>query len=152
MRQTTPTGEPKLPDVFTRIDLDAFLRDAARLVEERVEAQRGVAGLAVKTAFRIAQGLRADFPVGALRQLFPEFAASLASVLATKRPEQSYEELFSTEADRVSRALLSVTDRRVQQLKSKAARGAYEKIRNQAERNVRHAAPDVGRLLDRHAR
>jgi len=151
MQQTTQTSEAKLPDVFTRIDLDAFLRDAARLVEERVEARRGVAGLAVKTAFRIAQGLRPDFPLDALRQLFPDFASSLADVLASKRPDQSHEELFTAEAERVARALLAVADRRVLQVKPKAVRAAYEKIRNQAERNVREAAPDIGRLLDRHA-
>lgn len=152
MQRMTQTNEPTLPEVFNRIDREAFLGDVARIVEEQVEAQRGVAGFAIKGAYRIAQGLRADFPASALRQLFPAFAWSLGDVVARKGPDQSYEELFTAEADRVTEALLSVADGRVRQLQSKPVRAAYEKIRNHAGRNVRQAAPRIGRALDRHAR
>src|SRR5690606_39192952 len=61
MRRTMQSDEASLPDVFARLDRDAFLADAARLVEEEVLAQTGVAGFAIRGAYRLVAGLRPGF-------------------------------------------------------------------------------------------
>src|SRR5690606_41505477 len=58
MQRMTQTNEPTLPEVFNRIDREAFLGDVARIVEEQVEAQRGVAGFAIKGAYRRSEERR----------------------------------------------------------------------------------------------
>lgn len=148
----TQTNEPTLPDVFARLDREPFLRDVAQLVEEEVLAQSGVAGFAIRGAFRLAVGFRPNFLPEALRQLYPSFAERLGETLAMKAGDQSYEELFAAQDARVAAALLSVADERAGRIQVRALRAAYRKIRSHAEPSVRRAAPRIGGLLDRHAR
>lgn len=148
----TQTNEATLPEVFAKLDRDAFLRDVAALVEEEVEAQGGITGFAIKGSYRIAQGFRPNFLSSALRQLFPAFASRLAEVVAAKAEGQSYEALFRAEEERVTAALLAVADERAREAQTKTVRGAYQKIRGHAEKKVRRAVPRLGGILDRHAR
>lgn len=148
----TQTNEPKLPDVFAGIDRDRFLEEVAALVDDEVKSQSGVAGFAIRGAYRIALGLRPAFVEEALRQLFPAFAARLDPILAAKQEHQSHEELFDAEQAQVAAALLSVTDGRAQAIRIRALRAAYQKVRGHADKSVRRAAPGLGRILDRHIR
>lgn len=137
--------------MFATMDRDAFLDDAARLVEEEVEATRGVSGLATKGAFRLAAGLVPGFPREALDRLYPSFARALARVTEGKASDASHEAHFSLRAEEVADALLSITDRKMEGAGG-AFRGAYTKVRGAAKRYVAEAAPRIGRLLDVHAR
>ncbi len=151
MRRMTRTNET-LPDVFAKLDRERFLRDVAELVEEEVGTQSGITGFAIRGSYRIAQGIRPDFLSAALRQLFPAFASRLGEVVSKKTDEQSYEELFRQEEERVTAVLLAVADERAEKIQLRAVRAAYQKIRSQAEKNVRNAVPRLGGILDRHAR
>lgn len=152
MQQATEEeNQEPLPPIFQSVDREGFLDDAARLLEEEVEAKGGVSGLAIKGAFRLASGLQGGFPRNALERLFPAFARALGPVLEAKQADQSHEALFSIRAEEVADALLSITDRRMEG-STGAFRGAYRKIRGAARRNVIEAAPRIGRLLDSHAR
>lgn len=152
MRRTIQIDEASLPDVFARLDRDAFLADAARLVEEEVLAQTGVAGFAIRGAYRLVAGLRPGFLADALRQLYPAFAVRLGETVARKTAAQSYEDLFAAERAQVATALLAVADARAARIQLRAVRAAYEKIRRHSEESVRRAAPRLGALLDRHVR
>ncbi len=52
---------------------------------------------------------------------------------------------------RVADALLAVTDRRAQQAQRQVVRGAYDKLRPMAKKQVEQAAPRMGKLLEKHA-
>jgi hypothetical protein len=51
----------------------------------------------------------------------------------------------------VADALLSITDKKAERSKSGLVKSTYEKLRGSAKKNVEHAVPRLGKLVERHA-
>jgi hypothetical protein len=85
-------------------------------------------------------GLLDDF-LDALDPIYQE-------AMQQKRPAGSY---LRDNSGRVADALLAITDARATRAKSQVVRGAYEKLRPMAKKQVEAAAPRLADLLDRHA-
>ncbi|AKU92329.1 DUF6918 family protein [Vulgatibacter incomptus] len=132
---------------------DEVIRDAARLIDEEVDAKGGLGGLALKGAYKLVTTAKQNFVGNTLERLLPDFASRLEPLYEERQrtaTNEPMERFFTVRAGDVADALLAITDERAARTDRGAARSAYEKLRPAARRHVAEAAPKLGRLLDRH--
>jgi hypothetical protein len=130
----------------------SVVAECVRLVDDEVASKGGISGIAVKTGYRVIKGLKPGFVSDAVDALLDDFCTRLQPLVdeakAQGKPIGAY---FLRERSRVAEALLAITDERAQHSKHAAVKGAYEKLRGLAKRNVEDAVPRIAALLDRQA-
>ena len=98
------------------------------------------------------KGIKPGFVEKAVEDLLPDFAKALDPIYAdAKSQNKNVSEFFSSNAGRVADALLAITDAKAQKAKSGVAKGAYEKLRGSAKKNVEQAAPRLGKLVEKYS-
>lgn len=126
--------------------------DACGVLDQEVADKGGLTGIAIKGAYKIVQGVKPGFVREAVEGLLDDFLDALDPIYQEaaqkKRPAGAF---LRENAARVADALLAITDRRAQKAKSQVVRGAYDKLRPMAKKQVEAAAPRLGDLLARHA-
>jgi len=126
--------------------------DACGVLDQEVGDKGGLSGIAIKGAYKIVQGVKPGFIREAVDGLLDDFLDALdplyQEAAQKKRPAGAY---VRDNASRVADSLLSITDTRAQKAKSQVVRGAYDKLRPMAKKQVEAAAPRLGDLLGRHA-
>ena len=130
---------------------DAVVNDALKVLDEEVADKSGLTGLAIKGGYKVVQGIKPGFVRQVVESLLPEFLKALDPVYAEavekKRPAGAY---LIEHKSQVADALLAVTDQKAQKA-SGAIRGAYDKLRPMAKKQVEAAAPRLAAMLERHA-
>jgi hypothetical protein len=130
----------------------ALVDDAVKVLDQEVADKGGLTGIAIKGAYKLVQGMRPGFIPHVVDHLLDDFLGALEPIYAEavekKRPAGAY---LLEQRDRVSDALLSVTDRRAQSAQSATIKSAYSKLRPMAKKQVDSAAPRLASLVDRHA-
>ena len=128
-----------------------IVKDCIELIDSEVKDKGGISGLMIKAGYGTVKGIKPGFVQHAVEDLLPEFAKALdpiyADAIAQKKPVGDF---FANNAGRVADALLAITDAKAQRAKSGVAKGAYEKLRGSAKKNVEQAAPRLGKLLEKH--
>ncbi len=128
-----------------------IVKDACELIDEEVKDKGGISGLAIKAGYGAVKGIKPGFVQHAVEDMLPEFAKALDPIYAdAKSQNKSVADFFASNAGRVADALLGITDAKAQRAKSGVAKGAYEKLRGSAKKNVEQAAPRLGKLLEKH--
>ncbi|HEX5098652.1 MAG TPA: hypothetical protein VFV94_04100 [Polyangiaceae bacterium] len=126
--------------------------DACGVLDQEVADKGGLTGIAIKGAYKIVQGVKPGFIREAVDGLLEDFLDALDPIyqeaVQKKRPAGAF---VRENASRVADALLAITDARAQRAKSQVIRGAYDKLRPMAKKQVEAAAPRLGDLLGRHA-
>ncbi|MBX3191895.1 MAG: hypothetical protein KF819_33195 [Labilithrix sp.] len=136
------TDEKKKPEI---------VKDCCELIDAEVKDKGGISGLAIKAGYGAVKGIKPGFVQHAVEDLLPEFAKALDPIYAdAKAQNKPASEFFASNADRVADALLAITDAKAQRAKSGVAKGAYEKLRGSAKKNVEQAAPRLGKLIEKH--
>ena len=131
--------------------LTAIIEDCCRLVDDEVSGKRGISGMAIKTGYKVVQGVRPGFVRNVMKALLPEFADAMEPIRQEAsekgQPLGSY---FATNSDRVADALLAVTDARASASNLGAVKAAYGKLRGSAKKNVESAVPGLGRIVEKY--
>jgi len=128
-----------------------IVKDCCTLIDEEVKDKGGISGLAIKAGYGAVKGIKPGFVQHAVEDLLPEFAKALDPIYAdAKSQNKPVSEFFASNPGRVADALLAITDAKAQRAKSGVAKGAYEKLRGSAKKNVEQAAPRLGKLLEKH--
>ena len=128
-----------------------IVKDACELIDEEVKDKGGISGLAIKAGYGAVKGIKPGFVQNTVEDLLPEFAKALDPIYAdAKSQNKNVADFFANNASRVADALLSITDAKAQRAKSGVAKGAYDKLRGSAKKNVEQAAPRLGKLLEKH--
>ncbi|MCL2723680.1 MAG: hypothetical protein FWD69_04500 [Polyangiaceae bacterium] len=142
-----------LVDAFTdEAKKPQIIKDCCELIDAEVKDKGGISGLAIKAGYGAVKGIKPGFIEGAVTDLVPEFAKVLEPIYAdAKSQNKPVAEFFSSNTGRVADALLSITDAKAARAKSGVAKGAYEKLRGAAKKNVEQAVPRLGRLIEKHA-
>lgn len=136
------TGEAKKKDV---------VRDCCELIDAEVKDKGGISGLAIKAGYGTVKGIKPGFVEKAVEDLLPEFAKALDPIYEdAKSQNKPVGEFFASNASRVADALLTITDKKAQGAKSGVAKGAYEKLRGSAKKNVEAAVPRLGKLIEKY--
>ena len=129
-----------------------IIKDCCTLIDEEVKDKGGISGLAIKAGYGAVKGIKPGFVEGAVEDLLPEFAKALDPLYAdAKAQNKPIGDYFSSNADRVADALLSITDGKAKNAKSGVVKGTYEKLRPTAKKRVEQAIPRLGKLIEKHA-
>jgi hypothetical protein len=125
--------------------------DACGVLDQEVGDKGGLSGIAIKGAYKIVQGVKPGFIREAVNALLDDFLDALDPIYQEaaqkKRPADAF---LRDNASRAADALLSITDTRASKA-SGVVKGAYDKLRPMAKKQVEAAAPRLGGLLARHA-
>lgn len=136
------TNEDKKPEI---------LKACCALIDEEVKDKGGISGLAIKAGYGAVKGIKPGFVEHAVEDLLPEFARVLDPIYAdAKSQNKPVGDFFASNAGRVADALLSITDAKASRAKSGVAKGAYDKLRGSAKKNVEQAVPRLGKLIEKY--
>lgn len=137
------TDEAKKKDV---------VKDCCDLIDAEVKDKGGISGLAIKAGYKTVKGIKPGFIEKAVEDLLPEFAKALEPVYAdAKSQDKPIGEFLTSNSSRVADALLSITDEKAARAKSGVAKGAYEKLRSSAKKNVEQAVPRLAKLIEKYS-
>ena len=127
------------------------IRSCCDLIDAEVKDKGGISGLAIKAGYGTVKGIKPGFIEKAVEDLLPEFAKALDPIYAdAKSQDKPVGDFFSANASRVADALLAITDAKAARAKSGVAKGAYEKLRGSAKKNVEQAVPRLGKLVEQY--
>jgi hypothetical protein len=131
---------------------DAVVADCVTLIDQEVADKGGLTGLAIKAGYGAVKGVKPGFVKHVVTELLPEFARVLDPIYqdakAQGRPVGSF---FGSNGGRAADALLSITDAKAKNAKSGVVKGAYDKLRPMAKKQVEAAVPRLGNLIEKHA-
>lgn len=129
----------------------SIVEDVCGLIDAEVGKQRGISGVAVKAGYKLVQGVKPGFVRNVVQTLLPEFAAALEPIRekAIERG-QSVSSYFQANSIEVAEALLAVTDSRAQKSEHGSVKGAYNKLRGSARKNVESAVPGLGQIVEKY--
>lgn len=128
-----------------------LVKDCCELIDSEVKEKGGISGLAIKAGYSTVKGIRPGFVEKAVDDLLPDFAKALDPIYEdAKSQNKGVTEFFTAQSGRVADALLGITDGKAERAKSAVAKAAYGKLRSYAKKNVEHAAPKLGKLLEKH--
>ena len=127
----------------------SITEDVVRLIDGEVAKQKGISGVAVKAGYKLVQGVKPGFVRNVVQTLLPEFTAALEPVVQEARAQgPSVSSYFNAHRQEVAEALLAVTDNRAQRSQHGSVKGAYNKLRGSARKNVEAAVPGLGAIIE----
>jgi hypothetical protein len=127
----------------------SIIEDVVRLIDGEVGKQRGISGVAVKAGYKLVRGVKPGFVRNVVRTLLPEFAAALEPIREQAISQgQSVSSYFEAHTREIAEALLAVTDGRAQRSEHGSVKGAYNKLRGSALKNVEAAVPGLGPIIE----
>ena len=126
--------------------------DAQRVLDQEVGDKTGVAGLAIKGAYKVVKSVKPGFIREVIDSLLDGFLDALDPIYQ-EAIAQGVSPGAHLEANRgrMADALLAITDRKADRAKNQTVRKLYEKLRPAAKKHVEAAAPRLGQMLERHA-
>lgn len=127
------------------------IQDACRVLDQEVADKSGVSGIAIKTAYKVVQGVKPGFIPEVVDNLLDDFLDALEpmrqqAVASGQRPSRYLRENAGQMAD----ALLAITDRRAERAQRAMIKKTYDRLRPTAKKHVEAAAPRLGDLVDKH--
>lgn len=135
-----PAKKPKVVD------------DCLVLIDQEVSDKGGLTGLAIKAGYAAVKGVKPGFIRDAVNSLLPEFAVALDPVFQeAKTKNVAVSSHFVANQSRVADALLTITDEKARKSPHGVVKGAYDKLRGTAKKNVEAAVPRLGRLIEKHS-
>jgi Family of unknown function (DUF6918) len=127
------------------------VEDCLALIDAEVSEKGGLSGLAIKAGYGVVKGIRPGFIKQAVADLLPDFAIALDPLYQEARTNSKpVSDYFRDNSSRVADALLAITDAKAQKSKSGAVKGAYDKLRGSAKKNVEAAVPRLGKMIEKH--
>lgn len=142
----------KLRDVLTDPERKGrVVEDCMGIIDAEVAEKRGFGGLAIKAGYRAVKGVKPGFVKRVVADLLPEFADAVDAIYQEAVDEGSaVASHFAANRSRVADTLLAITDGKAQRSKNRIVRGAYERLRGTAKKNVEAAVPRLGEVIDKH--
>lgn len=144
-------------------NLSDVLSDAAKktqivdecvaLLDAEVGDRGGISGFAIKAGYGAVKGIRPGFVRQVVSDLLPEFASGLNPMIDEAQTKGTpVGKYLEQNTGRVADALLAITDAKAQRAKNGAVKGAYDKLRGMAKKNVEAAVPRLGKLVEKYVK
>lgn len=126
--------------------------DAARVVEEEVQAKSGFSGIAIKAAYGVVKTLKPGVIPEVLDAMLDDFVSRLEPFYAAwqKAPSGAFAQDIGPQAGPVADALLAITDERAGGSKNATMKKAYEKLRPSGKKQVEAAIPRLARMIEKY--
>ena len=127
------------------------IKDTCDLIDAEVKDKGGISGIAIKAGYGAVKGIKPGFVEKAVEDLLPEFAKALDPLQEeAKTAGKGVVSFFESNTSKVADALLAITDAKAKNAKSGVAKGAYDKLRGSAKKNVEQAVPRLGKLVEKY--
>lgn len=132
----------------------ALIEDCLALIEHEVSAMSGMSGTAVKLAYKTVNRFAAGHVRHMVESLMPKMTQELQPYWTDFRAAggSDFGDYLAQRGPEVSQSLLSVTDARAAASGRPTITRAYGSVRGTAGRHVEAALPQVGALVQKHAR
>ena len=132
----------------------AVLSDGLRVLDEEIGKRSGIGGMAIKGAYKVVKNIQGGKMLEkAVKVLMPEFIDKLDPHFARFQEEgkgRTLEAYLQPHYDSLADELLAVTDRRIKDTDNRAVRGAYDKLRPKARKEVVASLPALARMIQRY--
>jgi hypothetical protein len=127
--------------------------DCKTLLEHEVSGLSGISGAAIKLAYKTVITFRADHIRYMLDTLLPQLTEELEPYWAdfSATDDTEFGTYLARHGEKVSEALLSVTDARGRASDRPVITKAYGAVRDRAAKHVVAALPQVGSLVQKYA-
>jgi hypothetical protein len=131
----------------------SVVADCQTLIEEEVADKSGISGTATKMAYKTVKTLASSIIPDAVNDLLPDFVAQLEPfwVEFNGTDESDFGKFLDARGEKVSAALLSVTDARAQKSDRAVIKKAYNTIRSSGVKSIEAALPRLGALIQKYA-
>ena len=128
--------------------------DCVQLVDNEVNAKKGVSGMVIKTGYKAFKALRPNIVKEAVDHLLDQFVEKLEKHYdACLAANAASFETYATPRDKeIANDLLGVTDAIIAKSDKSALKKIYGGLRKVAEKNVAQAVPGTARVIDKHMR
>jgi hypothetical protein len=119
-----------------------------RVLDAEVADKRGIGGIAVKTGYKVVNGIQPGFIRGVVDNLLDEFLTALDPIYqeALEKGVPPRDHLVAN-PNRVAESLLAITDAKATRAKNKIVKKTYDKLRSGAKEHVMAAVPRLGDML-----
>ena len=136
------------PDIQPKV-----VDDCLGLIEQEVSDKSGIAGTAVKLAYKTAAAFAPGYLRSTVEALLPDFTEKLQPFWADFAASGSAEfgDYLTKRADEVSEALLAITDAAAEKSERPVIVKAYRTVRGGAARQIEAALPRLGDLVLKYA-
>lgn len=128
--------------------------DAMGVLEEEVGKRSGLGGLAIKGAYKVVKSIQGGKTLEkAVKILIPEFIDKLDPYYARYQREgqgKAWTAYLQPHYNELADELLKITDQKVQGSDNRAVRGAYDKLRPKAKKEVIASLPALARMMERY--
>ncbi len=132
----------------------SVVTDGLRVLDEEIAKRSGIGGMAIKAAYKVVKNVQGGRTLEkAVRVLMPEFIEKLDPYYARFQEEgksKSWEEYLRPHYASLANELLAVTDLKVQGTDNRAVRGAYDKLRPKASKEVIASLPALTRMMEKY--
>jgi hypothetical protein len=127
--------------------------DCHALIEQQVRETSGVAGAALKLAYKTVSTVLPGHVRRLVGSLLPQMAAELEPYWADFHTVRGhgFGDYLAKQGEQVAQALLAVTDARAAASARPAVVRAYGSVRGRAARHVQAALPQLGDLVQKYA-
>ncbi|MGH3304161.1 MAG: DUF6918 family protein [Streptosporangiaceae bacterium] len=139
-----------LPEILLAPDIQRqVIADSLALIDAELADKSGIAGNAVRLAYKAVSGFAPGYVRQTVESMLPEIAARLQPHWADFRASGGSEfgDYLAKRAEEVAESLLSITDAMAEGSDKPAVVRAYRTVRGGAARHIEMALPRVGDLV-----
>ncbi len=149
----TTSDTSMLEEKFEEADRQAIVDDVVQLIDDEVHSKSGLTGMALKGGYKAVRRLKDGIIEDAADELLDDFTQALAPMYDDylDSHESTFEAYLDAHRTEAANALLSITDEKAEEADNKSLKKIYNKLRGQAEHQVKEALPGVGEIVDKHA-
>lgn len=129
----------------------ALVEDIHQLIGRRVDAVRGLSGMAIRGGYKVVSKMRGGRMIpSAVNTMLDAFCAALDPFVDAFREDggDSFARFLKGKESQVSNALLSITDARAERANPLLQR-PYKKLRGFGEAQVEAAVPEIADIVQR---
>jgi len=132
----------------------SIVADGLQVLDEEMAKRSGLGGLAIKGAYKVIKSIQGGKTLErAVAILLPEFVDKLDPYYERFQEEgkgKTWTEYLQPHYGAIADELLSVTDHKIQGTDNRAVRGAYDKLRPKARKEVIDSLPSLSRMMERY--
>ncbi|HEY9597074.1 MAG TPA: hypothetical protein V6D33_05340 [Cyanophyceae cyanobacterium] len=130
----------------------SLVADCVKLIDEQVATKGGLSGLALKAAYATVKGINPDYIARAVEGLLPEVLSVIEPIWSEGTQKGDPVEYLTQNQSRTADAILSITDAKIEKSNNGIVRGAYNRLRNSAKKDVEEAIPGLAKIIDNYTK
>lgn len=130
----------------------SVVADCVKLIDDQVATKGGLSGLGLKAAYATVNGVKPNYIARAVEGLLPEVLSVIDPIWSEGTQKGDPVGYLSQNQSRTADAILSITDAKIEKSNNGIVRGAYNKLRSSAKKDVEEAIPGLAKIIDNYAK